>query len=226
MVDLSDPTQVKQITDVANEFLEKTDIYKDALQPVAKEVGKSLQTLGGVVNLALEPLRGMVYGYELIKVRLNKRLEEKLKGTKKENIIQPPLNVVGPLLDKYRYVENDEELSDLFVNLLANAMDKEHIKKAHPSFVNIIAALSPDEAKLIKTMRAEPVLPKIDINGQGQGQSGTSPVYTNFTIFGEKSHLAYPDLTPSYIGNLIRLGLLSIPPMWAYTNKSLYEPLK
>ena len=60
MVDLSDPAQAKLMADAASEILEKTDIYKDALQPVAKEVGKSLQTLGGVVNLALEPLRGMV----------------------------------------------------------------------------------------------------------------------------------------------------------------------
>lgn len=226
MVDLSDPTQVKQITDVANELLEKTDIYKDAIQPVAKEVGKSLQTLGGVVNLALEPLRGMVYGYDFIKARLNKRLEEKLKGTKKENIIHPPLNVVGPLIDNYRYVENDEELSDLFVNLLANAMDKEHVKKAHPSFVNIIAALSPDEAKFIKFMRSEENLPKIDIDAQSVGKPGTVPIYTNFTLFGEKSHLAYPDLIPSYIGNLIRLGLIDIPPLVSYTDKTLYEPLK
>jgi len=98
MVDLSDPAQVKQMADAASEILEKTDIYKDALQPVAKEVGKSLQTLGGVVNLALEPLRGMIYGYDLIKVRLNKRLEEKLKGTKKENIINPPVNIVVALV--------------------------------------------------------------------------------------------------------------------------------
>jgi hypothetical protein len=168
----------------------------------------------------------MVYGYELIKPRLNKRLEEKLKGTKKENIIQPPLNIVAPLVQQYIYVESNEELSDMFVNLLANAMDKEHVKKAHPSFVNIIAALSPDEAKLIKFMRSEPILPKLDISAQVQGQSGTTPVLANFTLFGEKSHLAYPDLTPSYIGNLIRLGLLVIPPMWAYTNQAHYEPLK
>ncbi len=226
MVDLSDPAQVKQMADAASEILEKTDIYKDALQPVAKEVGKSLQTLGGVVNLALEPLRGMIYGYDLIKSRLNKRLEEKLRGTKKENIIQPPLNIVGPLVQQYRYVESDEELSDMFVNLLANAMDKEHVKKAHPSFVNIIAALSPDEAKLIKFMRSEKNLPKIDIAAQIVGKPGTVTVYTNFTLLGEKSQLAYPDLTPSYIGNLIRLGLIDIPPMWAYTDKSFYEPLK
>jgi len=69
-------------------------------------------------------------------------------------------------------------------------------------------------------------LPKIDINAQIQGQGGTSPVYANFTLFGERSRLAHPDLTPSYIGNLIRLGLLHIPPMWVYTDKSLYEPLK
>jgi hypothetical protein len=201
MVDLSDPTQVKQMADAASEILDKTDIYKDAIQPVAKELGKSLQTVGGLVNLALEPVRGMVFGYELIKARLNKRLEEKLRGTKKENIIQPPLNIVGPLVQQYRYVENEEELADLFVNLLANAMDKEHVKNAHPSFVSIIAALSPDEAKLIKHISTEKVLPKIDIEAQITGQAGIIPVYLNFTLLGENAHLSYPDLTPSYIGD-------------------------
>jgi hypothetical protein len=51
MVDLTDPAQVKQMADAASEILEKTDIYKDALQPVAKEVGKSLQTLGVLLIL-------------------------------------------------------------------------------------------------------------------------------------------------------------------------------
>lgn len=42
------------------------DLYKDAVQPAAKEIGKGLATLAKTINVALSPITGFVWGYEQI----------------------------------------------------------------------------------------------------------------------------------------------------------------
>lgn len=206
-------------------------VYKDAVQPGAKEAGKALKTVGGAINVALAPLAAMVYGYDLLKDKLKKGLEKKLSKTNPENIVAPSLQVVGPLLEKYKYTYDNSDLSEMFINLLAKAMDKEELEKAHPSFVGVISELSPDEAKLVKTIAAESVLPKLDITLEvkKKDNGGYIDLYVNFTLLGEKAELSYPNLTPTYLSNLQRLGLISYDIgtlQESYTEEELYVPLK
>jgi hypothetical protein len=42
------------------------ELYKDLLQPAARELGKSLLPLAKAVSLAMTPLRGAVWGLEQI----------------------------------------------------------------------------------------------------------------------------------------------------------------
>lgn len=221
--------EVNALATVTTAAIKATPVYDDAIQPVAKELGKALKTLGGVINVALTPLALLVYGYEKIQEQLRERLEQRLSKIKPENIVTPRLQVVGPLLERYKYIHDNEDLSEMFINLLANAMDKDSIQKAHPSFVNIISELSPDEAKLIKTISQETVLPKLDIRVQSKAsmESGYSYVYINFTLLGEKAELVYPDLTPSYLSNLERLRIITcnFGSREAYANKDHYKDL-
>lgn len=213
------------------EILKRTPIYQDAMQPVAQEIGKSLKTLGGVINVALAPLAAMVYGYEKIKDQLSVRLEKRLSKINPENIVTPRLQIVGPLLDKYKYVHDNEELSEMFINVLANAMDRDNVQKAHPSFVNVISELSPDEARLIKTIHNEHVLPKLDVKSTPNvpENSGYFLILENFTLLGDKANLVYPDLTSSYISNLERLQIISCSAgsfQESYTHQEHYAPLE
>jgi len=215
----------------AAEIVKATPVYQDTVQPVAQEIGKALKTLGGAINVALSPIAAMIYGYESIKEKLKMRLEKRLANTPPENIVVPKLQVVGPLLEKYKYVHDSDDLSQMFINLLANAMDKEKVQKAHPSFVNVISGLSPDEARLIRIIAKETVLPKLDIWVKSTKKDHTGHVHfmTNFTLLGEKAALAYPDLTPSYLSNLERLNIISCPIgsfQESYTCKNYYKPLE
>lgn len=225
--------EIEGIAKATAEIVKAVPVYQDTVQPVAQEVGKSLKTLGGVINIALAPLSAMVYGFDLIKQKLGEELEKRLSSTLPENVVAPQLQVVGPLLEKYKYVHENEDLSQMFVNLLANAMDKNQIQKAHPSFVNIISELSPDEAKLIKIIDIETSLPKLDIKLKYKTEDGKDDgfiyTYINFTLLGEKAKLGYPELTPSYISNLERLNIISSPVghlTESYTDGELYKPLE
>lgn len=175
------------------------------------------------------PLAVMVHGFELIKEKLKKGLEERLASTPPENIVPPPLALVGPLLDRYKYISEEVDLSNLFLNLLANAMDKEQIRKAHPSFVSLLTELSPDEARLIRTISQEEILPKLDIKLQKKGGGGWHYIQTNFTLLGEKAKLQNPEFTPAYLTNLRRLGIISYELghfQESYVVKDHYEGLK
>ncbi len=222
--------QIDSIVKATEGIVKAVPIYQDAIQPVAIEVGKALKTVGGAINVALTPVAGMVYGFDLIKKDLNKRLEKKLTAISPKDIIIPKLQLVGPLLEKYKFVYDNKELSQMYVSLLANAMDKNNVQKAHPSFVNVISELSPDEAKLIKTISKEDVLPKLDIKAKRKEETkGFHYIYVNFTLLGEKAELQYPDLTPSYLSNLERLSIITCPIgdfQDRYTHKEHYKPLQ
>jgi hypothetical protein len=223
--------KIEGVAEAVAGIVKAVPIYQDAVQPAAKEVGKALKTVGGVINVALAPVAAMVFGFNVIKEGLNKRLEKRLSTISPEDIIIPKLQVVGPLIEKYKYVYDSKELSQMFINLLANAMDKNRVQKAHPSFVNVISELSPDEAKLIETIAKEEILPKLDvrIKSKTAESKGYHYVYINFTLLGEKAKLQYPDLTPSYLSNLERLNIITCPFgdfQEKYVHEELYKPLQ
>ncbi len=55
---------IPQAISAAADLAKAVPVYEDAIQPVAKEAGKALGTIGQVVNVALAPLRGMIWGWD------------------------------------------------------------------------------------------------------------------------------------------------------------------
>lgn len=54
--------------------------------------------------------------------------------------------VAIPAIQQISYSYDSDELRDMYANLLANFMDKERSDLVHPSFVEVIKQLNPDEA--------------------------------------------------------------------------------
>ena len=65
---------IKSAGDAIAKIVEKVPVYEDAVQPLAKEVGKALGTIGGLINLALAPISVMVQGYGYIQHDLTRKL--------------------------------------------------------------------------------------------------------------------------------------------------------
>jgi len=220
---------IKSTGEAVEKIVEKIPAYEDAVQPLAKEVGKALGTIGGLINLALAPISVMVQGYGYIQQDITRRLEEKLKKTDPGKIVQPPLPVVGPLLERYRYVHDDHELSEMFVNLLANAMDRDQVRKAHPAFVQVISQLSSQEGKLIRAISLANPVAKLDISAKDPKGQGESPILFNFTHLGKSAGIEdCGDLVFSFLENLIRLGLINTTYgilSDQFVDESKYEPL-
>ena len=62
--------------------------------------------------------------------------------------MEPETNIAVPILQKLSYTE-DDDLVELYTELLKKGCLKDSKNKILPSYVNIISSLTPDEVRLI-----------------------------------------------------------------------------
>lgn len=219
-------TEVKGAIEAVTGLVKAVPIYEDMVQPVAKQLGKSLETVGKAINVALAPVGILVWGYDKCQEFIQTKVADRLKDVPPEDIITPKPNVAGPAIEALRYTGHEESLSDMYANLLAAAMDKSTADGAHPAFVEIIKQLTPDEAKLVAYfMRPQP-FPLVTVRIQYVDiLRGGNDVAQNVSLLGIKAGLEVPALTPTYLDNLSRLAIIVIPDESAYIDDGLYAEL-
>lgn len=220
-------TNVKATIDAVTGLVKAVPVYQDAVQPAAKQIGQSLETVTKTVNIALAPIKALVWGYEKIEEFISTKVSDKLKNVPEENITTPPPQVAGPAVEALRFAGHDESLRELYANLLATAMDKETIHKAHPGFVEIIKNLTSDEALLIQAFSTQNSYPLIDIQAKiKEGNKGYAVMFSNYSHLHKKIKIQRADLIPTYLDNFCRLGILEIPSSRYITAPNTYEPLE
>lgn len=218
--------KVKETIEAVTGLVKAVPIYEDAIQPVAKQVGKSLETVGRAVNVALLPLKGLVWSFEEIEKFFTPKLIHNLKDVPLEDIVPPKLHVAGPAIEALRFTGHEESLSDMYANLLATAMDKNTADGAHPAFVEIIKQLTPDEAKLIAYFMDSKPFPLITVRSESKTGGGGFDMQKNVSLFGSVANLELSNLVPTYLDNLCRLGLINIPESYSYTGPNVYDELE
>jgi len=228
---MGEDNKVKETVEAVTGLVQAIPIYQDLAQPAVKQVGKALETVGKAINVALAPVGALVWGYEKCQDFISTKVADKLKDVPPEDIITPKPNVAGPAIEALRYTGHEEELSDLYANLLASAMDKKTASGAHPAFVEIIKQLTPDEARivtLLRGMRAFPLLNVRETHKDDPEQTkGWREVLSHFSLLGEEAGVEFVGMVPSYLDNLCRLGLIEyLSAGMYYTAANIYEPLE
>ena len=227
---MSEENKIRDVVDAVTGVAKAVPVYQDVIQPAAQEVGKALQTVAKTVHIALAPVSALVWGYDQFKDFVSTKVTERLKNVPPENIITPKPNVAGPTLEALRYTGHEPSLSDLYANLLAASMDKSTAQGAHPAFVEIIKQLTPDEAKVLALFVTGMPFPLINVRWEykpnSEGKTGGQDVLVHFSHLGLIAGCEFPQMMPSYIDNLCRLGLAEVPTFWQYTSKGVYEPLE
>src|SRR5439155_26421315 len=151
--------------------------------PLAKKTGKALATVGKAINAALAPIAALVWGYDQIREFVQTRVAEKLKDIPEERIKTPRPNVVGPALEALKYTGHEDTLKEMYANLIANSLDSETARLAHPAFVDIIKSLSPDEARILRLFATQPQQALVDIKLHDSGErQGYSVIQSNCTF--------------------------------------------
>lgn len=136
---------------IRNECLE-VRAYEDALSPAMKQVGETLESVSKVARFLFAPIE-YVATYQDRWQRYLSKVAEKVP---EENLVEGHPQIVIPVLEGLGLQYEGSLLSELFIKLLANSIDKTKQDLAHPAFPNIISNLSSDEAKILFYLKKKP----------------------------------------------------------------------
>jgi len=83
---ISKDNHVNSTIDAVTGPVKAFPVYNDAIQPAAKEIGKSLAAVTKTINIALAPISALVWGYERIREFVQNRVAEKLKDLPEDRL--------------------------------------------------------------------------------------------------------------------------------------------
>jgi hypothetical protein len=121
------------------------DLYRDLAQPATREVGEALGNAAKVARFVLAPIDYLAAQHQ----RWKRYLERVAEKVPEERRIEAHPQLAGPVFAGLQYVEETGINAELFLNLLARAIDRERVSEAHPAFAQLISQLSPDEALIL-----------------------------------------------------------------------------
>ncbi|PAE20487.1 hypothetical protein CHH80_10770 [Bacillus sp. 7504-2] len=201
----------------------KEKFLEEATTPLAKKVGNTISSIWTIVfgNIDIYAEK-KEFQRQLSLQSFKDDLERKVSSIPADKLTEPPLHVLGPTLEASKFYFENQDLRSMFANLIASSINIDKTNDAHPSFVEIIKQLHPDEAKIIKYFsdRGFPLLDVLAVFDNG----GRMHFTLNFSDIAEKAECVAPLSIGSYIDNLSRLGLIAVENN-ALISPQLYDSL-
>ena len=182
-------------------------IYEDLAQPSVRAVGSALGTVFEFSSSILLPVKLL---NEKVKSNFAKNLNDykkKLEEVPEEKRCEVHPQIGTPIVEKLTYTTN-EEIADLFTTLLVNASNIDMVNTAHPSFVNMIERLSPDEAQIIKYLKGREDVQYCDFRGMAKVGEGYNTMGEHLTLIPFEIQLDFPKNVNAYLSNLVSMGIL------------------
>jgi len=196
--------------------------YDDVASSAAKQVGSALESTAKAARWLISPLDYLAAQND----RYQNYLQSISEKVPTENMIEGHPQIVGPALDGLKYLSPEDIISELFVNLLSRAIDKERVSEAHPAFTHIINQLSPDEAVVIYHLskKSYEYLTYAAYNTESNTFAPREIISNQFPV----DNLAYPENYAFYMDHLYSLNIAGIwqqgnqkPIMDKETNKQI-----
>lgn len=200
---------VGQVIDQSGGVLEKA--YDDLAHPTAKSVGNTLSFVPRTIGVWLGKWeKWIINGEESIRLTAQ-AVEQKAEKIPEEKLTEPEAYVAIPAIQQLSYCYDSEVLRDMYANLLVSSMSKDTKTQVHPSFVDIIKQMTPDEAKLLQVLPKTSVRynPLIDLQLHLGNGHGHVCLLRNYTTLGD-SVCEEPANICSYIDNLDRLKIIRV----------------
>lgn len=185
---------------------------EDIIRPSTKTIGKNIASiLDGTIGWFGAWGESQKLKQQLYLAEFKQQLENKLEQIQEENLIEPEVKILGPVLESARYYYEDKYYSDMFSSLIASACDKSKQQNIHPAFSSIIQQLSPLDAKVLSMFNYQSSFASATLK---ENHSNGKISYANYILIDfEKKNSEFPDeefikLTAS-IDNLTRLNLIN-----------------
>ena len=186
-----------------------TQLYGDLAKPGVAQVGKALSTVLGLGNTILWPIQWL---NERARIALECNLEryrEKVSQIPLEKVTPVAPEIGVPIAEKSSYVA-DHDLRELYTNRLAKALAFHTVSQAHPSFVNVINNISPDEALLIRQFMKQGAIPFVTAKFHNPSKNEWRTIEDLCFGLHSETTLAFPANVPAYVSNFEGLGLIDV----------------
>lgn len=200
------------------------EVYGDLAKPGVTQVGYALSTVVGLLNTCLSPIKYLNEKTELNRQNNLNALAKRFNEIPLSNIVEAAPEIAVPIAEKLVYI-SDETLRTMYIELLAKASTKDFIQNAHPSFINIINNLSPDEGNLIKIFFDEDTIPFISHKAVNKNDHSYHFIDELVISTPSSISLIYPNNKNAYLHNLESLGLIKIVTTRQLSNHELYQSL-
>lgn len=140
-------------------------------------------------------------------------IAQKVVAIPEENLQNPSLAVVGPAIEASKFYIEEEDVREMFANLIAASMDDRLTNEVHSSYVEIIKQLSPlDAQNLIYLNKGQNLIAGVRLKLKN---GGLITPYTNLYL-DNPNEQRHSKIAPS-LDNLKRLGLIDITySEWAF----------
>lgn len=207
------------------------EIYRDGLQPAVKTTGKILDLVPRLVYAALSPLELFLCKTESTIEQARNAISEKLSTCSPEEIVAPEPYVAVPALQYLVYSIDNDELRNLYANLLAKSMYQPTKRSVHPSFIEIIKQLSPTDANLFKIICDAEQRPLLSLSALEKSCTKSLRLELFHKISASSYNITswkqipYLDQAVS-LSNLERLGLIDCSSYNSYVDDKIYDSVR
>jgi hypothetical protein len=206
------------------------DSYRDLAHPTMAATGQIFGLIPQAINAALMPIHQWVAKayYKLDETK--KILAEKLKDVPPNEIVSPEPHIAVPALQAISYSMDNEEIRNMYANLLASSMTKKVKGDVHPAFIEIIKQLSPDEARILsflyKGNDPQPIITLRLVNSDNKYWCDFVKNFTN--LHRSVPNLEYKDhkKVSILLDNLSRQKIIEIHERSFLTAPNIYDTLE
>lgn len=220
---MSDPNIADAAYSTAKAITE-SEAFNNLANPPAK-VGGNL--LADFITLVAG---GIHYASIKSELKRQKKLEEFksniIKGINsipKEDLAEPRDSIIGAAVDKAKFSMNEDEIREMYENLIISSFDCKKTPNIHPSFSDIIQQMSPLDAQNLKLFNNSEQLPICEFRLK-KDSGGYTVAYSD--VFYSNPLCQSIEQQAISISSLRRIGLISTDYFTYITDKKLYEPFK
>jgi hypothetical protein len=139
-------------------------------------------------------------------------LSSKLSGIEADHLQPPKASIAGPVIEGIAYVLDEPALKEMYLNLLAGAVNSAKAPKVHPSFVEIIRQLSAQEVPVLELALSQRSLAAVRLQDKSLSDSSFQIEQTCVLDLVQRPSggpLVLGEL-PIWVDNWQRLGLVGL----------------
>ncbi len=190
-------------------------IYEDAASPAVQEAGKIAADTVKALRLFTAPIQLLAHYQE----RLTKYFTRLQETVPEDKQIQAPPQIAGPIIEKFKYLDENNYLTEVYLSLLQKAINKDEVSKAHPAFFTVIEQLSADEVLILHHLKNDDIKYQVTHDVRFVPEKKEAEIY-NKDVIGislDLGSLNNKDYFEMSLDHMKRLGVIS--------NKTKQEPV-